>query len=78
MTIAHIFPLSHLVEAFTACFSPYTQGSGFDLGDLAVIVAWGLGGLLVAVRRFRWEADTGEQRRFRLPRLQSPVGARRP
>jgi ABC-2 type transport system permease protein len=78
VTIAHIFPLSHLVEAFTACFSPYTEGSGFALGDLAVIAAWGLGGLLVAVRRFRWEADTGEQRRFRLPRLQSPVGARRP
>jgi ABC-2 type transport system permease protein len=78
VTIAHIFPLSHIVEAFTACFSPYTQGSGFDTGDLAVIAAWGAAGLLVAVRRFRWDAGTGEQRRLRLPRLQRAVGARRP
>jgi ABC-2 type transport system permease protein len=77
VTIAHIFPLSHLVEAFTGCFSPYTQGSGFEAGDLAVIAAWGLGGLLVAVRRFRWDAESGERRRFRLPRLQGAVGARR-
>jgi ABC-2 type transport system permease protein len=78
VTIAHIFPLSHLVEAFTGCFSPYTQGSGFEAGDLAVIAAWGLGGLLVAVWRFRWDTDTGERprSRFRLP-LPGAIGARR-
>ena len=34
VTLAHVFPLSHIVEAFTACFSPYTQGSGFAPRDL--------------------------------------------
>ena len=57
--LRHIFPLSHLVEAFTACFSPYTTGSGFAFGDLAEIAAWGVVGLVVAVRRFRWEAVLG-------------------
>lgn len=70
VTLAHVFPLSHLVEAFTACFSPYTTGSGFAFRDLAEIAAWGLVGLAVAVRRFRWEAgpDEGGPRR-RLLRL---------
>lgn len=59
-TIAHVFPLSHLVEAFGACFSPYTTGSGFNPRDLAVIAAWGVGSLVVAVRRFRWESAPTE------------------
>jgi ABC-2 type transport system permease protein len=58
--IAHFFPLSHLVEAFEGCFSPFTTGSGFAFGDLAVVAAWGLAGLLVAVRRFRLEDDAEE------------------
>lgn len=33
------------MEAFTACFSPHTGGSGFAAKDLAVIALWGLGGL---------------------------------
>jgi ABC-2 type transport system permease protein len=59
-TIAHVFPLSHLVDAFGACFSPYTSGSGFSPGDLAVIAVWGVGALFVAVRRFRWESGPAE------------------
>lgn len=58
--IADVFPLSHLVSAFTRCFSPYTMGSGLAVGDLAVVAAWGIGGLVVAVRRFRREAEAGE------------------
>jgi ABC-2 type transport system permease protein len=78
VSIAHIFPLSHLVEAFTACFSPYTQGNGFNAGDLGVVAAWGLAGLVVAVRRFRWDADTGDRTgRFGLAGLPSGIGARR-
>jgi ABC-2 type transport system permease protein len=56
-TIAHVFPLSHLVEAFQGCFSPYTSGSGLAVRDLAIVAAWGVGGLLVATRRFRREAE---------------------
>jgi ABC-2 type transport system permease protein len=59
-TIAHVFPLSHLVDAFGACFSPFTTGSGFSARNLAVIALWGAGALVVAARRFRWETDATE------------------
>jgi ABC-2 type transport system permease protein len=59
--IAHVFPLSHLVDAFGACFSPFTSGSGFSARNLAVIAVWGVGALLVAVRRFRWESGPTDE-----------------
>jgi ABC-2 type transport system permease protein len=66
--IAHVFPLSHFVLAFDACFSPYTQGSGFSARDLASLLAWGAAGTVVAVRRFAREAldeDAHPRRRLR-------------
>jgi ABC-2 type transport system permease protein len=54
--IADVFPLSHLVRAFTACFSPYTTGSGFSARDLWSLVAWGAVGAFFAVRRFTRQA----------------------
>jgi ABC-2 type transport system permease protein len=50
--VSHFFPLSHIVEAFGSSFTP---GKSLDVADLGVIVAWMAVGLLVAVRRFRWE-----------------------
>ena len=50
--VSHFFPLSHIVEAFGSSFTP---GKHLDVADLGVIVAWMAVGLLVAVRRFRWE-----------------------
>jgi ABC-2 type transport system permease protein len=61
VTIAHIFPLYHLVEAFDACFVPQTAGGGWAPDHLAVIAAWGAGALFVAIRRFRSELS-GETR----------------
>jgi ABC-2 type transport system permease protein len=58
--IAEVFPLYHLVNAFTACFSPYTTGSGFSARDLGSLLAWGALGTLVAVRRFSREATDEE------------------
>ena len=50
--VAHFFPLSHIVEAFGGCFTP---GRDFRLGDLVPVLIWTAVGLLVAVRRFRFE-----------------------
>jgi len=50
--LAHIFPLSHLVQSFSAGFTPH---QGWQPGHLAVLVAWTVGALAIAVRRFRWE-----------------------
>ena len=55
-TTADIFPLKHIVDAFTGCFLAGTPSAGFAWGDLAVIAAWGIGGLIVATRRLRREA----------------------
>jgi ABC-2 type transport system permease protein len=63
--IAHAFPLYHLVQAFDACFVPQTTGSGFAWGHLAVVAAWGVAGLLVAIRRFQAEPNVGEHGRLR-------------
>jgi ABC-2 type transport system permease protein len=65
VTLANIFPLAHLVDAFDACFQPQTTGSGFAWGHLAVVAAWGVAGLLVAVRRFQAEPNAGEHVRLR-------------
>jgi ABC-2 type transport system permease protein len=59
-TIAHIFPLYHLVNAFDACFVPQTTGGGWSPTDLAVLAAWAVGATFVAVRRFHAEPATGE------------------
>ena len=54
LQVADVFPFRHFFEAFFAAFDPQTTGSGIELGNLAVVVAWGALGLLVAVLAFRW------------------------
>jgi len=59
LQIADLFPVRPLFEAFLAGFDPATTGSGLEPGHLAVVVAWGLVGLLIAMRRFRWSPRDG-------------------
>jgi ABC-2 type transport system permease protein len=49
-TIGWIFPLKHLTHAVDAAF----VGGTVAWGHLAVVLAWGALGAIVAVRRFRW------------------------
>ena len=51
---AGIFPIRHFFQAFFSAFSPNTVGSGFEWGDLLIVALWGLGGLLLAIKYFRW------------------------
>lgn len=55
---ANHFPIRHFFEAF---FDAYVNGSGAALawGDLAVVAAWGVAGLLLAIRFFRWTPRGG-------------------
>jgi ABC-2 type transport system permease protein len=50
---ANHFPVRDFFEAF---FNAYLPGGGpsLDWGDLAVVAAWGVAGLLLAIRFFRW------------------------
>jgi ABC-2 type transport system permease protein len=53
--IANVFPVRHVILAVFAGFDPVRSGAGFEWNHLVVIAVWGLAGLFVAVRRFRWE-----------------------
>jgi ABC-2 type transport system permease protein len=71
-SLANVFPLRHLVDAFTATFSPHTTGSGFAPGHLAVLAAWAIAGAAIAVRRFRWEpAEAASGGRHREPHVRA-------
>ncbi len=55
--VAEYFPVRHFIAATYAAFDPTrTAGNGFAGRDLLVLAAWGAAGLIIAVRRFRWEA----------------------
>ncbi len=52
--VADVFPVRHLAAALLVAYNPHTSGPGFAGWDLLIVAAWGLGGLLVALRRFSW------------------------
>jgi ABC-2 type transport system permease protein len=54
LSFANHFPVRDFFEAFFTAYSPNTVGSGFEWGELAVVAAWGLAGLVIALRYFRW------------------------
>jgi ABC-2 type transport system permease protein len=52
--VAQILPLTHIIDGLSAAL--VTGASlGDQAGNLAVVLAWGLAGTVVAVRGFRWE-----------------------
>lgn len=53
--IADVFPIRHLNQQMLAVFNPFASGSGIVAVHSAVLLAWGLAGLAVSLRRFRWE-----------------------
>jgi ABC-2 type transport system permease protein len=53
--VASVFPVRPFFQAMFTAWDPHTTGSGLELGHLAVVAAWGVFGLVVAVRLFRWE-----------------------
>jgi ABC-2 type transport system permease protein len=50
--IAGVLPVRPFNEAL---LGPFAQHTGFDFPHLAVLLAWGVVGAFVAVRRFRWD-----------------------
>ena len=65
LKLANVFPLKPFVNAFQDCFNPFVDGSGFSPGRLAFVAAWGLVGLLIAIKRFTWEPSGAPSRRGR-------------
>ncbi|HUY63852.1 MAG TPA: ABC transporter permease [Acidimicrobiales bacterium] len=54
LDLGNAFPLAHLARGMQAAF--LVPGStGISAEHLGVLAAWGMGGLVAAVRSFRWE-----------------------
>ncbi len=56
---ADAFPVRHFFEALFGAYVQAGGGSCFEWGNLAVVAAWGVLGLLLAVRYFRWTPRSG-------------------
>lgn len=54
LDVADWLPVKPLFDALRVAFDPATSGAGIAGGDLAVLAAWGVAGLVVALTRFRW------------------------
>ena len=54
LQFADFFPIRHFFEAFFTAWNPATSGPGFEWGDLAIVAGWGIAGLLIAMKTFRW------------------------
>lgn len=59
LTVADLFPIRQLFEAFFAAFDPATEGIGLEPGHLLVVAAWGIVAMAIAVRGFRWAPREG-------------------
>jgi ABC-2 type transport system permease protein len=57
--ISSLFPVRHLNEAMVTVFDPFRKGAAISWSHLAVMVAWGVVAMVLAIRRFRWEPVTG-------------------
>jgi ABC-2 type transport system permease protein len=53
--VGRVFPIRHFLAGMQAGF----LGAPFHWTDVLVLTCWGLAGLLVAIRYFRWEPRTG-------------------
>jgi ABC-2 type transport system permease protein len=53
--VARIFPVKHFADGMQAGF----LGTAFHWSDVLVVAAWGLGGMLFAIRYFSWEPRAG-------------------
>lgn len=57
--LADAFPLAHLAHGLRHAILPAAGGIRLDAADLAILLAWGLAGLAIAVWRFQWLPTAG-------------------
>ena len=54
-TLADVLPLKHAVNTMDAAFNPVAGQSAYQWTDLGIVAAWGVFGLLMSLKFFRWE-----------------------
>ncbi|HEY1852998.1 MAG TPA: ABC transporter permease [Solirubrobacterales bacterium] len=58
IVFADLFPVRHFFDAFLDAYVP-GNGSAVSWDNLAIVALWGVAGLLLAVRYFRWTPRSG-------------------
>lgn len=53
--IARLFPVRHLAQALAVAYDPAVAGFGFAWDSLAIVGAWGIAGLVIALATFSWQ-----------------------
>lgn len=69
--VGDVFPLKPFASAVQDAVNPTVDAPAFDWAALLIVLAWGVGGALVAVAKFKWEPSTrggrSSRRRRRRP-----------
>lgn len=58
ISFADLFPVRHFFDAFFDAYVP-AGGPAVSWDNLAVVAAWGIAGLLLAIKFFRWTPRSG-------------------
>jgi ABC-2 type transport system permease protein len=53
--VGRVFPLYHIAEGLQTTLVENAGGTGLDRGNVAVLAVWGVTGIAIAARHFRWE-----------------------
>lgn len=54
-TLGDVFPLKPFVESFQDAFNPFVDPPAMSWGKMAYVALWGVAGLVVATKFFKWE-----------------------
>lgn len=57
--MGEVFPINHIFTSLAIALDPNSTGSGVRPWDLAIVALWGLAGLLLTWRFFRWVPRSG-------------------
>jgi ABC-2 type transport system permease protein len=58
-TVSGYFPVRHLITSLLASFNLPPGSNPWAWHDLGVMAIWGVGGVIVALRRWRWAPRRG-------------------
>lgn len=58
ISFADLFPVRHFFDAFFDAYVP-AGGSAVSWDNLAIVALWGIAGLLLAIKYFRWTPRSG-------------------
>jgi ABC-2 type transport system permease protein len=53
--VANVFPIRHLILLLVGVFDPHATGTGISLANIGMLLLWGVIGIAISLRRFRWE-----------------------